>query len=81
MWTFIKIIQQYSMQTNEFIQNLIKYVLMGVLWLFVLGILEARKSEPKRSRTIKAKAVIVVTWPVTVFITIVSELRKLISNK
>ena len=69
------------MQTNEFMQNLIKYVLVGVLWLFVLGILETRKSESKRPRSLKAKAVIVITWPVTVFITIVSELRKLISNK
>mgnify|MGYP003334950034 CR=1 FL=1 len=66
------------MQNNEFLQNLIKYVLLGVLWLFVLGILENRRSPKKAARTLKAKAVIIVTWPITVFLTILLELRKLI---
>jgi hypothetical protein len=62
-------------------QALIDYLIAGLIWAFIVEYLDSQQPKSKLGRSTIARLVVVFTWPLTLFMFIVSLIHNLIHKK
>lgn len=68
------------MQTN-LLQDIGFYLIIGFIWGALIEYIESAQTKRNISKTVTARLVIILTWPITVFFMLVGMIRNLITGK
>ena len=63
------------------LHRILEYLILGTAWAALVEYLDSRNNSSKLKKSITARLVIVLAWPITLFIGIVSILRNLTNQK
>jgi hypothetical protein len=61
---------------NTFMQNIALYLIIGILWGGLVEYLETKKTDRSLSKSFMARLVIILTWPITLFVSIVGFIQR-----
>lgn len=68
------------MQTN-LLHDLVTYLILGLIWGAFIEYTESRQTNRQIPKTIIARAIVILTWPITVFIMLLGMIRNLLTGK
>jgi hypothetical protein len=68
------------MQTN-LLQDLATYLIVGLIWGAIIEHIESKQKDRQPPKTMKARVVIILTWPITVFLMLLGMIRNLLTGK
>jgi len=68
------------MQT-KLLHDLATYLILGLIWGAFIEYTESKQANRQIPKTLIARVVVVLTWPITVFIMILGMIRNLLTGK
>lgn len=63
------------------LHNIAYYLVIGLVWGIFIEYIESVQTKRHIPKTLIARTVIVITWPIAVFIMLVGMIRNLITGK
>jgi|688.fasta_scaffold105323_2 hypothetical protein len=66
---------------NDLLQDIASYLIVGLLWGALIEYIESRQSKRQIPKTLIARVIVILTWPITVFVMLLGMIRNLITGK
>jgi hypothetical protein len=66
---------------NDLLQDIASYLIVGLLWGALIEYIESRQSKRQIPKTLIAQVIVILTWPITVFVMLLGMIRNLITGK
>jgi chromate transport protein ChrA len=68
------------MQTN-LLHDLATYLIVGLIWGAIIEYIESKQTNRQIPKTLIAQVVVILTWPITVFVMLLGMIRNLLTGK
>jgi hypothetical protein len=68
------------MQTN-LTQDIATYLIVGLIWGALIEYIESKQTNRQIPKTLIARTVVILTWPITVFVMLLGMIRNLLTGK
>jgi hypothetical protein len=66
---------------HDLLKDIASYLVIGLIWGAFIEYMESRQANRQIPKTFIARAIVILTWPITVFIAILGMIRDLITGK
>ena len=66
---------------NDLLKDVASYLIVGLLWGALIEYIESRQAKRQIPKTLIARAIVILTWPITVFVMLLGMIRNLITGK
>jgi hypothetical protein len=66
---------------NHLLQDIASYLIVGLLWGALIEYIESRQAKRQIPKTLIARVIVILTWPITVFVMLLGMIRNLITGK
>jgi hypothetical protein len=66
---------------NDLLKDVASYLIVGLLWGALIEYIESRQAKRQIPKTLIARVIVILTWPITVFVMLLGMIRNLITGK
>jgi hypothetical protein len=66
---------------NDLLQDIASYLIVGLLWGALIEYIESRQAKRQIPKTLIARVIVILTWPITVFVMLLGMIRNLLTGK